>query len=157
MTSLVMQINHWLMLVGFCRGLHNSPVHKTAKKKIPVDTYRLSFVRRNPLFMGVSIWISFDASSVNSHCHVIFYTRFRHCCRCCLNPSQALRYDSILFHVAITIKKYKRKYKKCFLRRKWLFYTVKIAKAILTVQQSRSRFSGFGTLNFNNIFLWDLG
>lgn len=33
MTSLVMQINHWLMLVGFCRGLHNSPVHKTAKKK----------------------------------------------------------------------------------------------------------------------------
>lgn len=35
--------------------------------------------------------------------------------------------------------------------------TVKIAKAILTDQKSRSRFSGFGTLEFNTMFLWGLG
>lgn len=35
--------------------------------------------------------------------------------------------------------------------------TIKIAKAILTDQKSRSKVSGFGTLDFNNMFLRGLG
>lgn len=35
--------------------------------------------------------------------------------------------------------------------------TVKIAKVILTDQKSRNKVSGFGTLDFNNMFLWGLG